>query len=237
MPEPIATNTLVLAITNSITTYANQYFGEKGAEWVGAIATFIGSIATIAAVIFAIFQDQYKKWLYKPSLYLLAESKAPDCVIIMKDVSLPSGTISVESIQIRIRVKNIGNTPAEKTEVYLNNVSEFIDNKYQSLINFQPMNLVWSNIGGIYCDNIPPDFSKYCDLGFLLKLEPYFFRISSIDPPNNGSHLLKPGNYRLEILVAASNASHPVKYIMHLNFNQNFSNIISDNISIQMDQK
>src|SRR5207245_5493905 len=87
--------------------------------------------------------------------------------------------------------------------------------------------LTWSDIGGIYFSRIAPEMGKHCDLAHVtdparrhlvgedapalnLTNEQCSLVFSLISRPNHKGHIVGPGNYQLDILVAADNV-RPIK--------------------------
>jgi hypothetical protein len=183
----------------------------NASNWANAIATSIAAIITAVALIFAFFQDHLRRVLFKPKLNAELKQNETCYVRISKRVVEYGEEKVLDSIHARILIKNNGNVSAEKVEVYLGAVYEWDVKRYSLMSVVLPMNFVWSHVGGIYCENMSPKFSKLCDFGYVLDYLPIRFSISSIMPPENSSHDLKPGEYLFELFVASSNTLKPKK--------------------------
>jgi hypothetical protein len=99
---------------------------------------------------------------------------------------------------------------------------------------FIPMNLRWSHSPAdkpIIFETLNPHMGKHCDLGSVspstnrsekplvgMKGGESTFNLATEVFPNNNCHRLKPGKYRLEILVAAQNA-RPKLFWIDLDWN------------------
>lgn len=111
---------------------------------IGDIPAWIAAMGTVAAVLVALYGDIFKKWIYHPALKVTIKDGPPDNVMIKKD----NGYYSYFS---RLWIENNGRTSAENVEVYVkalkkkNDQGIFVEDE-----SWQPMNLIWSNIGGIY---------------------------------------------------------------------------------------
>jgi hypothetical protein len=134
----------------------------------------------------------------------------------------------------RLRVDNTGNAAAHDVQVYLASVErQRADKKYEAVGRFVPMNITWAIIGQanlpILLPNMPP---RYCDFAHITdpgqrrsvaETLPGVGDTSTIlalaveVTPNNRSHLLEPGEYRMGIKLAAEN--HPV---LHYNVDVSF---------------
>jgi hypothetical protein len=89
------------------------------------------------------------------------------------------------------------------------------------------MNLKWANVGTIYFPSIAPEMGKHCDVGHIvdparrhllgedaprlaLTNQQTSLAFDLMAAPNHRGHIIGPGEYHLEILVAAENV-HPIK--------------------------
>jgi hypothetical protein len=118
------------------------------------------------------------------------------------------------------------------------------------------MNLRWSHNQNatsgpeIFAEGISPFMGKHCDLGHILdpKLRAAVGQTTpgtTIDKntlvldlevaPNTNSHLLSPGNYRLELKIAAAN-SRPVVKLVEIRLSEKWFDdeklMLTDGISI-----
>jgi hypothetical protein len=136
---------------------------------------------------------------------------------------------------LRIWVENVGKTRAERVQVYASKLlRRSADGLFKEVEAFLPMNLRWSHgqqaSGGpeIFAEGISPGMGKHCDFGHVL--DPQFRKavghnlpgvatdqtILVLDlevPPATLSHLVPPGEYRLELRVAAANCAPVTKAI------------------------
>jgi hypothetical protein len=84
------------------------------------------------------------------------------------------------------------------------------------------MNLRWANIGTIYFPSIASEMGKHCDVGHIvdptrrhllhedapklaLTSQQASLAFDLMVAPNHRGHIIGPGEYRLDILVAAEN--------------------------------
>ena len=90
------------------------------------------------------------------------------------------------------------------------------------------MNLIWSNFGQMYFPRISPRMRKHCDIGHIIdpasrtdfgegrpEIDPSEVALAFdlVARPNNQSHVIGPGTYRLDIEIAAENALPLLKVI------------------------
>jgi hypothetical protein len=185
------------------------------ADWIVAGGTLV-----LAAV--AVFQQTIRSWLYAPEFRVSAKTEPPDCVAV--PFTLQDGTFVADSVYLRIWVENTGNVTARNVEVYARDLRRRrADGTWERVGSFPPMNLKWANVGGIYFPSIAPDMGKHCDVGHIV--DPARRNLLPEDPrgvdptdrrahvafdlmaaPNHRGHIVGPGEYHLEVVVAAENA-------------------------------
>jgi hypothetical protein len=204
-------------------------------EWIGAVGTVLLSIL-------AVFQDKIRAWLTRPQLKLLAGIEPPYCHKTTWSYPNPPGTpLSRGDIEtkylpcyyFRVAISNVGNTAAKEVEVNAISLRKRrADGDYVSVSRFTPMNLLWAHEHSVYLHQLPPQMSKYCDIGHVivpserLKLghdlpgiasNKCIFAFDLQAEPNMKGHLVDPGTYRLDLLIAAENCQ-PSQYTIELIF-------------------
>ena len=196
------------------------------AQW-GNVAQWVGALATTAAVIVALFKEDFIRRRRHPKLTASIEAKYPDCIRTAVQWPGPNKEKPWKGwiYWLRVWVKNEGNVRAEKVEVFLSRAWERKNGSFEPLPNFTPMNLLWSYTQDAYVDGISPDMRRLCDLGSIL--EPKYsipanplFSLSetrlSLRLQADGP-LLQPGRYKFEIRIAGSNCEPATHYIhLHL---------------------
>jgi hypothetical protein len=139
------------------------------------------------------------------------------------------------AIYLRIVVKNSGRGPAINPEVFAKALRRMrdLDKTWHAVHEFPPMNLLWANYGKIYFPRIVPKIGKHCDLAHIFDPE-YRPKIAGADaphlgltgqqtalafdvmhPPTNQRNIVGPGEYQLDILIAAENCK-PVERTVHI---------------------
>jgi hypothetical protein len=179
----------------------------------------VGGTLLLAAV--AVLQETIRGWFYRPNFRVSIKTEPPDCV----SIPLSGGNFVADCIYLRLWVENIGNATANNAEVYAQQLRrKRLDGKWERVGSFTPMNLKWANIGSIYFPMIAPEMGKHCDLGHIidpagrslspannapnlgLTAQQTSLAFDLMVVPNNKSHIIGPGEYELDILVAAQNA-------------------------------
>jgi hypothetical protein len=186
-----------------------------------------GGTLVLAAV--AVFQETIRSWFYHPRFRVSIKTEPPDCVAVP---FIQNGTFVADLIYLRLWVENCGNAPARNVEVYARILKrQRIDGTWEKVNLFPPMNLKWANIGNIFFPRISPEMGKHCDIGHIVdpsrrhllnedspKLDLTDLQTSlAFDlmvAPNHKGHIIGPGNYQLQIIVAAENARPTKKTIL-----------------------
>jgi hypothetical protein len=202
-----------------------------------AIATWAGVGATLFLGLVALFQENFKRWWWRPKFDVSVENGPPDCVQIDIRGAYSAGQIiRASSYYLRVKVRNTGNETARNVEIYATALTrqQQAGGQWERVKSFPPMNLVWANsppddpLLRMYLPFLPTkDVSKYCDVGHIiepnkrdafqeenpeLKLtqDGVSLAFDLIQRPNNKGNIVRPGLYHLDIVVAAENAA-PVK--------------------------
>ena len=226
---------------------------DDTAKWAGAIATFI-------AVIVALLKEEIIRLWRKPDLVARVKLCAPDChktrVTFLNHITRQPDV--VDCYYFRLWVENKGNLRAEKVQVFASKLlKKHTDGVYREEQHFLPMNLKWSHsqipIGRpeIFADGISPEMGKHCDLGHInhpskrpllgedlpgLRQTSTVLALDLEVSPNTLSHLIPPGEYRLEIKLAATN-SKPVIKIIEMDIKGNWYDNENEMFSKGIDMK
>jgi len=192
-------------------------------DHVNAVAQIAMVVVSVVLAAIAIFGRTILGWIYRPCLRVRVTSAPPDCVAVP---ILNTGTNEIaDSVFLRIRIENAENATAtaQNVEVYAAYLSrQRADKSWEDIKTFPPMNLKWTDGGGIYFPRIAPGIAKPCDVAHITSpderrkiretlpkgLDPlrtalvFELKVS----PNHLGHIVGPALYRLDIVVAAENA-------------------------------
>jgi hypothetical protein len=193
------------------------------------LATWVGAIATLLAVIVALMKDDIVGFWRRPKLQLSLNPFAPDCHKIRIDlINRGTGAVirSMDSYYLRLWIENKGNVRATDVQVFAAALHrKHADGNYKAEAGFLPMNLKWSHSQlspagpEIFADGLSPQMGKHCDLGHIARPENTDHALLELDvevTPNTMTHILRPGEYKLELKIAASN-SKPIKRFIEIN--------------------
>lgn len=187
----------------------------------GTVAEWLVAVGTLVLAAVAVFQETIRGWFYHPVFQVSIKTEPPDCVAVPFTAS--DGTFLADSVHLRLWVENTGNVTAKNAEVYAKELRrQRADGTWERVGAFPPMNLKWANVGTIYFPSIAPEMGKHCDVAHIVDparrhlLYEDAPRLALTDQqaslafnlmvaPNHRGHIIGPGEYRLDILVAAEN--------------------------------
>jgi hypothetical protein len=194
---------------------------------------FVAAGATLIAALVALFKEDVVKLWRRPKLSIRMLLESPDCVLM--PVTVVTGTTVVWEgycYFLRLWVENKGNF-AERVQVYVKSVSyQMGDGRSKIVEEFIPMNLRWADSPDpsrpIIFESINPSMGRYCDFATVsdpantterirqgMETGESTFSLQTQVTPNTQGNRLRPNNYIIELLVAASNAK-PKKYTVTL---------------------
>ena len=190
-------------------------------EWV---AIFVAFFSILFLGFIAIFQDWIRSCFRKPKLKISIKLEPPDSHKIAFR-KRETGEFVCDSYYFRFNIENEGNCHMEDVDVIATEKwQKNEDGKYEKDHNFLPLNLVWSHIRKQTMPRIYRQLFKYCDFGHIIEskyanLERFgipqsskiIFRLDVAIEPNTGSHIIKPGDYKIKIKIAANNLKPKTK--------------------------
>jgi len=163
------------------------------------------------------------------------------------------GAFLLTAFYLRLWVENVGNTTARQVEVYAKELRrKLADGRWQRVDAFPPMNLKWSDVGGLYFARIAAKMGKHCDLGHIvdparrsvinenaarlaLNDQQTSLTFDLIAQPNHKGHIIGPGEYELDLLVAADNArpsSHTVTISLPGRWYEDETRMLRDGVGV-----
>ncbi len=188
----------------------------------GTISNLAVAVGTLILAAVAVFQETIRGWFYRPTFRVSIKTEPPDCVAVPFG-PLPDGTM-IDAYYLRLWIENTGNATAKNAEVYADELRrQRLDGTWERVKAFPPMNLKWGNIGRIYFPAIAPQMGKHCDLAHItdptrrqilgednprlaLTNQQTSLAFDLMAAPNHKGHIVGPGEYQLDIRVAAENA-------------------------------
>jgi hypothetical protein len=218
------------------------------AQWTGVTVALLLGIVSV-------FMRTVQGWFYYPDFEVTTECRPPHCVQVPK-VRLDTGDRAL-SIYLRVWVRNVGNETARNVEVYTESLTRRrADGGWERVADFPPMDLVWSNFfGGMYLPLIGAGVGKHCDIGYIvepgkrrafgeenlrlgLNEDQVSLTFDLIAKPNNSTHIVRPGTYRLGITITAENTRRPVRRQLEIDVRGQWyddeERMLSDGVGIRM---
>jgi len=190
------------------------------ATW-AVISNGLAAFGTLVLAAVAVFQDTIRGWFYRPRFRLSSKTEPPDCVAVPFKAN---GVLVANSVYLGFLVENIGNVTAKNVEVYAESLRrQHADGGWGKVTNFPPMNLKWAHLNSMYFPSIAPQTGKRCNIGHIvdptgrdrlnedvpqlnLTNQQTSLTFEVIVVPNHKGHIVGPGEYCLDVLVAAENA-------------------------------
>ncbi len=222
-----------------------------------SLAQWVGAVATSSAVIVALFKDRVFHLFRRPKLTISISPKPPDCVLSTMNGFDRYGNLlwAGKAYWLRFWVQNGGKERAEQVQVFVSKVyKQGANKKPVQMADFLPMNLRWANARDWHNPEIfAPGISskplgKHCDLCFVSdpanprdKLEGHEGQcVATLQVetfPTSNVHRLPPGEYLIEVIVAAANAG-PITVYLELNLTGRWSTdpdvMFRDYLSVQL---
>jgi len=191
------------------------------------LVSLLGVLVALLLGVIGIFQDRIRSLFRRPKLDIYIKSEPPDChKTSFRDSN--TGRYICDTYYLRFRVENNGNHYAEDAEAMVVGVYKRINDNYEEMKDFLPLNVVWSHYRKITMSKIQPKLFKHLDFGYILKADFVDLEKFGIDRssnitfqfdvaviPNTGSHILLPGDYKIKVVFAANNLK-PIEKTYHL---------------------
>jgi hypothetical protein len=178
-------------------------------------APLLAALATMAAVLVALFRDSILLWWRRPKLKAWVNLNPPHCHAT--EMEFADG-VRHPVYWFMLWVGNQGRGRAEKVQVFADKLErEGADGWFHRVQKFMPMNLRWSHGGGTFLDGISPRMGQHCNLGCVghpsvpgrpasVSVPKVWFALDTELKSFTNSHLLEPGKYKLRLRIAAANA-------------------------------
>jgi len=200
------------------------------ADWFVALATFLGVLVTLLAVLVALFKEEIVKLWRRPILKARLSLNPQDC---HKMPLMPKNTKTGSYLQIgecycfRIWVENTGLKRAYQVQVFAAELKrKHADGYFKKVESFLPMNLKWSHYENkIFAEGISPKMGQHCTLGLIRALDgscdktksDFKFELETEVVPSTRSNEFGKGEYQLLLRIGASNCA-PLEKIFQINF-------------------
>lgn len=196
----------------------------------GSLAQWFSAAATFLAVLVALFKNEITQWWRRPKLSARIKLSPPYCSKTQLDYVAHKNGRTVgraDCYYLRIWIENLGKTRAQQVQVYASKLwKRTADGSFGVVDSFLPMNLKWAHGPSppkgpeIFADGISPRMGKHCDLGHLVDpshrvnvghdldgvaKDQTLLALDLEVEPNTLTHLIAPGEYRLQLRIAGGN--------------------------------
>jgi hypothetical protein len=187
------------------------------------IADLSVATGTLVLAAVALWQEKIRGWFYSPDLHVFTTNEPPQCVSVA--VTNQAGVFLGDRVYLRVQIENKGSATAANVEVYANELRRRrpADDTWEVIKEFPVMNLKWADLGALYWPQIVPGMRAHCDVAHVhdparrnevgeestrLSIDPSqtSMAFDLITAPNHMRHIVGPGQYQLDIIVAAVNA-------------------------------
>jgi hypothetical protein len=193
------------------------------------LADWLSAIGSIAVALVAIFQEWFRRLVFRPRLRLAARVARPAAEKFKWEDP------DTDVYFFRLEVTNEGNAAAKDIQVYVASAQrKRQDGGSEGVSRFSPMNLVWAYTQReptlpVLLPQMPP---RLCDFAHVVdpknRLQ-HSENLPELDPqsavlalelevqPNSLGYLLEPGEYLLSLKLVASNHA-PKDYTLEVRF-------------------
>jgi hypothetical protein len=166
----------------------------------------ISAMATLAAVIVALFYDPLRRWRNSPKLELTWRSRDTG-VLDMDPIFDDENAVSI----YRLLVRNAGREAAQQVEVIVNDLyARRNDSDWKAVYGFIPTALKWTHSGLGHCEYLPGQSERLCDFGVYKNVSTHDstadeFEFMTIVRPKNVYNRLPEGTYLGRLIATAIN--------------------------------
>lgn len=217
-----------------------------------ALYTLLLFLATLVVAAIALFQEHIKRYFFHAKLVISTSTSPPTCVMVPTCYKDSTREAWGDGLYLGLWVKNEGNEPAHDVEVFGNELRRLrMDNTWEVVSLFPPMNLLWANLGMPALDVSPGarrrldvgsiiDPSRRADLGLdadHLEKGRTALRLATIVTPNHKGNIVTYGDYELDVEVSARNF-HATRHTLSIRLSgtwyPNEEQMLSDGVAISV---
>ena len=221
----------------------------------GTVADWLVGMGTLVLAGVAVGQPTIHGWFYGPKFKVTTRTEPPDCVAV--PITDLQGNFIADCVFLRLWIENEGNEAARNVEVYAKELRRRrADDTWERVAAFPPMNLKWANTNAaIYYPVISPMMGKHCDIAHVVdpgrRKRPALMENNPAlgladdktsltfdlqTSPNHRGHIVGPGKYELDLLIAAENAdpiAHTIEIRLEGPWDSNETRMLRDFVGIK----
>lgn len=247
---------LVIVVTGVGGAASLARIAEIGSDPVQPNASpyFVLGVAALVASLVALFGDAIRGWIWRPVLTVDYVHGPDYCDTPVLRGDHGQGHVAANCFYFSLRIGNRGTKSADAVEVAVSDLHRKIHDRWVVVRRYS-LNLTWAYRGTPRLTTLAPQTDRFCNIGhvidpgvrvhFLNENKPDFDRsetVLSLDleaQPNHGIHLLPPGTYRLNLLVAAAN-HRPIRRVLTIDlsgsWHSDLSAMLSQGIRIELNR-
>ena len=207
--------TLVLAAVNVILALAIAVILIVQSNWIGLMA-----IATLGAVLWAVYHQGGLTWLERPTLQIMPFELAPPFFQKAPEFHPTTSQRVGSAFFVSVLLENTGGTLAKCCQPTVTAMGRFDAGKWQKQENWIPLGLEWvinefspQDAGKLNDErDLVPHKPYYFNLGCLSTTDPHAFRLLVTFTPSTQETRFLRGQYCFEITVFAEKAKPVTKY-------------------------
>jgi hypothetical protein len=168
----------------------------------------LGSVATLLAVVVALFRNEIRAWFSKPELEFVKNITDPQEVTAINPVG-SSPWSSTPQKWWHVIIVNKGKCAAKNVRLYFTGLESNSVNGFNRFISI-PMSTSWANLKSV--GDLPPNLNRAWDLGYLTRQGPWSFYLNGGKTPNDLRNIsetdtLKPPfKFTIQLVICADNA-------------------------------
>lgn len=190
-----------------------------------ASQNFVLGVAAFVSSLVALFGAAIRGWIWRPILTLDYVHGPDYCDTPVLRGDGGQDHVATNCFYFSLRVGNRGQKSADAVEVTVLDLHRKTDDRWVEVRRYS-LNLKWAYLGTPRLTTLAPQTDRFCNIGHIVSpdMRASFVNedLPGCDPqttvlsldletqPNHSIHLLRPGQYRLIVLVAAAN-HHPIR--------------------------
>lgn len=206
---------IALAAANLVLALAAVVILIIQANWVG-----LAAIATLGAVIWAVYHQGILTWLERPLLQIMPFELEPPLFQKTSEFHPTTSQRVGSGFYVNVELRNTGETIAKSCQPVVTAMGKFDANKWQKQENWIPLNLVWDldelsqQVDGKPTEerDLVPHKPYYFNLGCVSTTDPHAFRLLVTFALSAQQTRFLRGQYCFEITVFAERAKPSTKY-------------------------
>ena len=148
----------------------NLFTPPPSAPWIVTYAPLLSAVATLLAVLVALFRESVVLYIRRPVLDLEVILQPPHCAL--SSFRSPSFSGLIPAYFLRVWVTNTGRLTATRVQVFVERLEKEVNGRqFEIVSSFLPMNLRWSHSQDepiVFAEGIAPEMGQHCEFGVIV---------------------------------------------------------------------